>query len=241
MTGGRYLIVNADDFGLSPGVNRGVVAAHEGGIVSSTSLMVRWPAATEAARYARDHVELDVGLHIDLGEWAFRDGAWIQMYRVVMLNDEAAVRTEIQAQVDTFRRLVGREPTHLDSHQHVHRREPVRSAVCEFGRELAVPVRHFGQAIHYCGDFYGQDGEGNTFPNLVTPEALIEILKRLPPGVTELSCHPGEVDDLGTMYVHERVAEVRALCHPAVKAAVADLGIELVSFGRLPLDLSADR
>jgi len=45
----RYLIVNADDFGQSQGVNRGVIAAHEHGIVTSASLMVRWPAAIEAA------------------------------------------------------------------------------------------------------------------------------------------------------------------------------------------------
>ena len=51
----RYLIVNADDFGLSPGVNRGVVQAHERGIVTSASLMVRQPAAGAAAACARAH------------------------------------------------------------------------------------------------------------------------------------------------------------------------------------------
>lgn len=49
----RFLIVNADDFGQSPGVNRGIIEAHEHGIVTSASLMVRWPAATEAAAYGR--------------------------------------------------------------------------------------------------------------------------------------------------------------------------------------------
>jgi predicted glycoside hydrolase/deacetylase ChbG (UPF0249 family) len=49
----RQLIVNADDFGQSAGVNRGVIEAHENGIVTSASLMVRWPDAADAARYAR--------------------------------------------------------------------------------------------------------------------------------------------------------------------------------------------
>jgi len=49
----RRLIVNADDFGQSPGINRGIMEAHERGIVTSVSLMVRWPAAVEAAAYAR--------------------------------------------------------------------------------------------------------------------------------------------------------------------------------------------
>ncbi len=49
----RYLIVNADDFGLSFGVNQGIIEAFEHGIVTSTSLMVNWIGAAEAAAYAR--------------------------------------------------------------------------------------------------------------------------------------------------------------------------------------------
>jgi predicted glycoside hydrolase/deacetylase ChbG (UPF0249 family) len=65
---GRYLIVNADDFGQSDGINQGVVKAYERGIVTSASLMVRWPTASAAAVYARAHPDLSLGLHIDLGE-----------------------------------------------------------------------------------------------------------------------------------------------------------------------------
>ena len=65
----RYLIVNADDFGQSRGINRGITEAHEQGIVTSASLMVRWPAAPEAAAYARSHGSLSLGLHFDFGEW----------------------------------------------------------------------------------------------------------------------------------------------------------------------------
>jgi hypothetical protein len=49
MTAARYLIVNADDFGQSPGVNRGIIQGFDQGIVTSASLMVRWPAAAPAA------------------------------------------------------------------------------------------------------------------------------------------------------------------------------------------------
>src|SRR5260370_3831130 len=79
----RYLIVNADDFGQSPGVNRGIIEAHERGIVTSASLMVRWPAAAEAAAYARLHPRLSVGLHLDFGEWVCRGGGWARPYQVV--------------------------------------------------------------------------------------------------------------------------------------------------------------
>ncbi|HKB03225.1 MAG TPA: ChbG/HpnK family deacetylase [Gemmataceae bacterium] len=230
---GRRLIVNADDFGLSPGVNRGVVAAHENGIVTSACLMVRWPAAGEAATYARAHPALSVGLHFDFGEWAFQGGAWAALYEVVPLGNAAAVQAEAVRQLAEFRRMVRREPTHLDSHQHVHRRAPTRTVVEDLGRDLGVPVRDLTPGIRYCGDFYGQDGEGNPHPELVTAEALIALLRRLPDGVTELGCHPGDGGGLETMYVRERAAEVAALCDPRVRAAVTELGIELVSFGCL--------
>ena len=59
-------------FGLSEGVNRGIIRAHEQGIVTSASLMVRYPAAAEAARYALQHPRLSVGLHLDMAEWVYR-------------------------------------------------------------------------------------------------------------------------------------------------------------------------
>jgi predicted glycoside hydrolase/deacetylase ChbG (UPF0249 family) len=62
----RILIVNADDFGLSGGVNRGVARAHDEGIVTSTSAMVRRDAIDEAAQLARERPKLSVGLHVDL-------------------------------------------------------------------------------------------------------------------------------------------------------------------------------
>ena len=83
----RYLIVNADDFGLSEGVNRGIIRAHEQGILTSASLMVRWPAAAEAARYAAQHPRLSVGLHLDLAEWVYRDDQWVPRYQVVPPDD----------------------------------------------------------------------------------------------------------------------------------------------------------
>ena len=64
----RTLIVNADDFGRSAEINAGIVQAHRDGIVTSASLMVRWPAAVGAAAYARERPDLALGLHFDLGE-----------------------------------------------------------------------------------------------------------------------------------------------------------------------------
>ena len=65
----RTLIVNADDFGRSAGINAGVAQAHDDGVVTSTSAMVCWPGAAEAAALVRERPTLGVGLHVDLSEW----------------------------------------------------------------------------------------------------------------------------------------------------------------------------
>src|SRR6266542_5485700 len=106
----RRLVVNADDFGQSAGINRGVIETYERGIVTSASLMVRWPAAEAAAAYSRAHPDLSLGLHVDLRELAYRDGRWEPLYEV-----DGDPEEEISRQLARFRELVGREPTHLDS------------------------------------------------------------------------------------------------------------------------------
>src|SRR5437588_3622319 len=138
MSDKRYLIVNADDFGQSEGINSGIIQAHEKGIVTSASLMVRGAAAPEAGLYARAHPELSIGIHLDFGEWAYQDGTWVAMYEVVPLDDRGAVADEVTRQLESFRRLIGGNPTHIDSHQHVHQREPLHSITMEFARRLAM-------------------------------------------------------------------------------------------------------
>jgi chitin disaccharide deacetylase len=233
VSGQRFLIVNADDFGQSPGVNRGVVRAHEEGIVTGATLMVRWPAAEEAAAYARSRPELDVGLHLDLGEWHYVDGDWRARYEVVDTADAAAVEAEVGAQLDAFRRLLDRDPSHLDSHQHVHRQEPVRSSLQRAGERLGVPVRDLSPEVRYRGDFYGQDGRGWPVPDAITVEFLLRLLEALPEGVTELGCHPGEPDGLQSTYQAERATEVAILCDARVRSAVERLGVRLTTFAEV--------
>jgi predicted glycoside hydrolase/deacetylase ChbG (UPF0249 family) len=230
MSMNKYLIVNADDFGQSAGVNSGIIQAHERGIVSSASLMVRWPAAAAAATYGRAHPHLSVGLHLDLGEWACRGGNWLRLYEVVPMDDAAGVRQEVARQLSAFRRLMGRDPTHLDSHQHAHRDEPVRSIMEAVAEELGVPLRDCSNEVRYDGSFYGQNDQGLSYPEGISVQGLIALLLSLPPGATELGCHPAEGEDLDTMYSKERATEVNTLCDPRVRAALCAQGIELRSF-----------
>ncbi len=231
MAGEKYLIVNADDFGQSPGVNRGIIAAHERGIVTSASLMTRWLAAGEASLYAKEHPELSIGLHLDLGEWAYRAGAWVPLYTVVPLDDKSAVECEVSRQLDSFRCLVGRDPIHINSHQHVHMREPVRSVALQLCESLGVPLRDLCPEVHYFGRFYGQTWDGLPLPTHIRTDFLIDSLSTLPAGLTVIVCHPGDdVDDLNTMYRVERREELRVLCDPRLKAAIAAFGIRLCSW-----------
>lgn len=231
----RRLIVNADDFGLSRGVNRGVIEAHECGIVTSASLMVRYPAAVEAAAYGREHPRLGIGLHVDLGEWVYRNGDWEARYVVVPPDELVGVSAEVSRQLETFRALMGSEPTHLDSHQHVHGEEPVRSVLVSVARDIGAPLRHCTPGVRYCGAFYGQTSKGDPFPEALEVERLIEVLRGLRGEVTELACHAGYDSDLDTTYRAERATEVATLCDPRVRAALTEEGIELCSFSDLRL------
>jgi len=231
LTEKRLLIVNADDLGLSAGVNAGIVEAHQRGIVTSASLMVRAPAAAAAVASVSEHSQLAVGLHLDVAEWQYDDGAWRATYERCSPEDAIAVEAECRGQLSAFRELTGRDPTHLDSHQHTHMSEPVASIAARLAVELEVPLRARG--IRYEGGFYGQSGKGEPYPAGIEPEHLIELIEALPSGWTELGCHPGVGSDAQSSYASEREQEVEALCDPRVRATIEREEIQLRSFAQL--------
>lgn len=225
----RYLIVNADDFGYTDGVNRGILDAHDEGIVTSASLMVERPAAAEAAVQARERPGFGVGLHVELRSWRTsrfpRRGSARSAEAV-----ERRAAADLHRQLDRFRRLVGREPSHLDSHQHRHMVEIVRPAFEEAATELGIPLRRLDRRIRFCGDFYGHDGRGRPEHEAISVDALIRVIENLEDGVTELCCHPGYTDGLDDWYRLEREQEIRALCDLRVRQAVEREGVQLCSF-----------
>ena len=230
MAGERYLIVNADDFGQSPGINKGNIEAHERGIVTSATLMTRWLAAGEAALYAREHPRLSVGLHLDLGEWVCLSGNWKPVYTVVPMDDKEAVEREAFRQLDSFRSLMGRDPIHINSHQAFHMREPLRSVALQISERLGIPLRNMCPGINYFERFYGQTYDGMPLPSHLKLDWLLDSLATLPAGLTVLVCHPGDASDLKTVYQKEREQEVQVLCDPRLRTALTDLRIELCGF-----------
>ena len=96
-------------------------------------------------------------------------------------------------------------------------------------------MRSFTPNLEYCGAFYGQSGHGEPWPAGISLEGLVRLLETLPPGITELGCHPGWDDDLPTMYCKQRRQEVNVLCDPEAAAALIRLGIHRIPFAEMPL------
>jgi predicted glycoside hydrolase/deacetylase ChbG (UPF0249 family) len=218
----KFLIVNADDFGASEGINRGIVECHRRGIVTSTSLMVTGRAVREAVAMSRDCQKLAIGLHWDV---------WGEDERAFDLSNADAVREEFQRQLDLFQTLLGRLPTHIDSHQHAHRNEVVRDVFQDLVRPLRIPLRATGN-IEFVGGFYAQwEWKVTNLEYVGTPFLEKLLREEVLEGWTELSCHPGYVTpDFSSVYQSEREEEIRTLTDPRVRRAIDELHIHLVSF-----------
>jgi len=117
--------------------------------------------------------------------------------------------------------------------------EPLLSVICDSAQRLGVPLRCHAARVRYCGDFYGQADDGAPFPQGISVEGLSEIVSALPPGVTELSCHPAAGRDLVSVYRAERATEMRVLCDPRVRAALESNRVALISFRDLS-DITID-
>lgn len=219
---GKYLIVNADDFGASAGINRGIIDCHTRGIVTSTSLMVTGQAVHEAVQLSREYPELAIGLHWDVtGE----DD------RAFDLDNLSLVREEFDRQLDRFHHLLGRLPTHVDSHQHVHREEHLMPLFTEMVEPIGVPLRGDGR-VNVVGGFYAQWEWMVTNLEYVSVPFLQWILREeVLDGWTEISCHPGyRSPEFASVYDSERETEVQTLCDLRIRATIEELGLRLMSY-----------
>ena len=144
MGAARRLVVNADDFGFTEDVNRGIIEAHVNGILTATTLMANGRAFTHAVQLAREIPTLDVGCHLVLvqGESLARKGKALPstvggMVKAVLLGQLNPYR-ELKPQVQRILDM-GIRPLHLDTHKHTHLLPPVLDAVARLSEEFSIP------------------------------------------------------------------------------------------------------
>ncbi|QSV63810.1 MAG: hopanoid biosynthesis-associated protein HpnK [Dolichospermum sp. DL01] len=150
-----YLIINADDFGFSQGVNTAIIQAHEEGILTSTSLMVSGDAAQNAIALAKNHPHLAVGLHLVLvcgksvlppaqipnlvdsqGNFSNNPTQAGLSYQFNQAT-RAELRLEISAQLEKFRDS-GLNLAHVDGHLHLHVHPVILNILTEFAAEFQI-------------------------------------------------------------------------------------------------------
>lgn len=248
----RQLIVNADDYGYTPGVSAGIRRAHREGIVTSTSVMMTMPSAiTELERLRLETPMLGVGIHLTVTEGRlFRLPGLLSPKRLpveLAAVEGAELEAEWRAQVEVFL-ATGLPLTHLDSHHHAaYRHANALHVLFGLASEYGVPVRDpypigdaaaDGLADRFVDSAVRHpDHFVDLFDDAPSAASLMRALEGLQAGTTEIMTHPGLVDDelrsLCGSRAQLRLAELQAVTHPGLRATVESLGITLVSFASL--------
>lgn len=242
------LIVNADDFGYSRGVNLGIIDAFQKGILTSATMMANMPGAGDAAALAKENPDLGVGIHFvltcgrpltDAPSLVDEAGSFGRKGEYLVQAADEEIRRELAAQMEAFCSY-GMNPTHIDSHHHVHSHERVYSAVRELALKYQLPVRRIrpGPQIPGEQDLKMTDGFIHAFfGEGLTSEGLLELIDQAAIyECCELMCHPAYLDAAlleGSSYALERVRELAILTDPAVMDYLKQKDIQLISYKNL--------
>lgn len=247
----KRLIVNADDFGLTGGVTRGILDTLAAGVVRSTSAMLCLDETAAQLRQWRAVLTGRVGVHLQLmdgipcsGPAAVpslvgADGRFPTSPMPASGISLAEVRREWHAQVERLMAL-DFTPTHVDTHNHVHMAPGILEVYCDIALYYGLPARsgtprvaaalkERGVTCADCCETGGYDGE-------ITPEAFLDRVARAfagcgDSGVVELMCHPGYADAAlagKSFYVAEREQELEVLCSARTREGLDRLGVEVV-------------
>lgn len=218
------LIVNADDFGYSRGVNFGIIDAHRDGIVNSATMMMNMSAVGQAIELAKENPKLQVGIHLVLTcgkpllpdvpslvdeSGNFKKLSDLMKNKVLSLSE---LEREWTAQIERFLQS-GLIPTHFDSHHHVHTIPEFLKVVQALSRKYHLRARGASELNDvpsftdiFLHDFYGSGATYDYFeklPNRVEDGQTVEVM-----------CHPGYLDLAvltGSSYAIDRVRETGIL------------------------------
>jgi hypothetical protein len=214
----RRLIVNADDLGYDPQIDRGILEANRRGIVRSATALVETPFAAEALRAAP--ATLAIGLHAVLDPG----------------HDAAAAERALRRQLARFVELRGEPPSHLDSHRHAHAAPGPFAALVRVARDTGLPARSIDAgmraALRAAGVATTDAFLGDAGLRPAWDEArLLAALARVGEGTTELMSHPGyRPSQVRTSFGVEREVELAALVSGKVSELVRSSGLHLSSY-----------
>ena len=207
---------NADDFGISEGVNRGIREVLEDGrVVRSVSLMPFGPAAHEV-REITEFPRISIGLHVDFtgkGSESRRKAVRILTW------PKRRKLYEFEEQLCEFQELTNKEnPDHFDFHGLSHISPSSRQVVMDYAREHGIPVRSVDYKLNL--GFHGRTWRHGNVGRGITPKSLMKLMDRLRWGTHEIISHPGYPDkgliDSGSKYVYPRETEIYTLRSPEV-------------------------
>lgn len=254
---GNKLIVNADDFGYTPGITQGILAAHQRGIVSSTTALVVSEYFEEAMEVARKTPSLNVGLHLTLTLKATKPLLGSEVSSLINEKGEFWSQSEFQehikseevyaewdAQIAKFLSS-GHQPSHLDSHHNVHGKDDrVLAVALELAKKYKLPLRKASRApeTKHFDDLYGEVAATDKliatfYDENATKEHLLLILKEIGAADSdhtyEINCHPAYIDPMlthSTSYLTQRLREWEILTDPEIIQAVQKNHIQLINY-----------
>jgi chitin disaccharide deacetylase len=224
------LILNADDFGYDPAVNRGIAEAMRHGIVSSTTMMVNSPHSEDAAAQAD---ALSIGLHLNLVRFASLSQPGRQLDETTVL-DAGFVAQETEAQLERLERLLGRKATHVDVHKHAHRAPAVLEGLASVARRHDLPVRSIDPSMRQrlrefqvrTNDAFLGDAGAEAYWTAARFAAQLDLAPRQ--GVVELMCHPGyRPSHVSSSYGVAREVELATFVSPEARQALSARGLRL--------------
>lgn len=219
------LIVNADDFGLSNGVNHGIIDSYLYGIVNSTTMMMNMDGTEHAIQLAKRYPKLRVGIHLVItcgkplaqnvpslvdDNGGFKSNSSLNPLDISLEELEK----EWTAQIDRFIKS-GLKPTHLDSHHHVHTLKELVPVVKSLSNKYGLPVRKNGNVGIDGVDSFSDLALFDFYNDGVTPDYFAMLNDRVNDGLTvEVMCHPAYLDNTlltASSYTFQRLTELEIL------------------------------
>lgn len=247
-----HIIFNADDFGLTSGINLGIVEACQSGVVRSTTLMVGMEAEQQAIALAAATPQLKVGLHLRFtagtplshGASSLVDENGQFLDKSVLAQKKTFCQQQIAdeaiAQIEAFRKH-GIDLSHIDSHHHAHMHPQILPVIQYIAREYHVPLRGTGYSdarltdcrYHFTDRFYGSE---------LSVDSLLALISQYhgDVDVLEVMCHPAHVDpSLISMsgYSHERAQELAILTDSYLQDRLDQLGVVIGDYSVLSSDV----